>query len=80
MISSKGREYLDINRAGDYHIYPEHLRNIPIPELENNEKEAVEEIVKEIIRINKTRAEDTADLFEKLDVLVERAYRRMENG
>lgn len=80
MISSKGREYLDINRAGDYHIYPEHLRSIPIPELDKTEKEAVEAIVKEIIRINKTQTESTADLEDNLNDLVERAYRRMENG
>lgn len=38
-------------RSGDYHIYPEHLRNIPIPLVSTEIQEKVSDIVEELLQL-----------------------------
>ena len=38
-------------RSGDYHIYPEHLRNIPIPLVSTETQEKVSNVVEELLQL-----------------------------
>ncbi len=76
LLNSKlGEKLISQERGSDYHIYPEHLRNIPIiiPEKEQNDR--IEELVDLIIE-KKSKNEDTSSSEEELNKEFERLYER----
>ena len=60
-------------RGGDYHIYPEHLRALPIPPADKDKQHAVACLVKEVIEA-KNHDEDCTDSLQALDRLVYALY------
>lgn len=60
-------------RGGDYHIYPEHLRALPIPPADADKQHAVARLVKEVIEA-KSHEEDCTDSLQALDRLVYELY------
>ena len=60
-------------RGGDYHIYPEHLRALPIPPADADKQHAVACLVKEVIEA-KSHEEDCTDSLQALDRLVYELY------
>ena len=71
--SSMADQLLADQRGGDYHIYPEHIRNIPIPVPQREKQDAIGKIAKEILH----RREKNADYFEleeRLNGLVAALY------
>lgn len=71
--SSMADQLLADQRGGDYHIYPEHIRNLPIPVPEKNIQESIGNIAKEILRCRETNA-DYSELEEQLNRLVAALY------
>jgi adenine-specific DNA-methyltransferase len=60
-------------RAGDYHIYPEHIRNIPIPHLLIKKQKPFILLVKKILNL-KSEGKDTIDIEQEIDNLVYKLY------
>ncbi|MBI9073719.1 MAG: N-6 DNA methylase [Melioribacteraceae bacterium] len=60
-------------RAGDYHIYPEHIRNIPIPHLLIKKQKPFIVLVKKILDL-KSEGKDTTALEQQIDNLVYKLY------
>lgn len=71
--SSMADKLLADQRGGDYHIYPEHIRNLPIPVPEKNIQESIGNIAKEILRRRETNS-DYSELEVKLNGLVAALY------
>ena len=71
--SSMADELLADQRGGDYHIYPEHIRNLPIPLPEKEIQKNIGNIAKEILQRRKVNA-DYSDLQEELDKMVASLY------
>ena len=71
--SSIADELLADQRGGDYHIYPEHIRNLPIPLPEKEVQKNIGNIAKEILQRRKVNA-DYSDLQEELDKMVASLY------
>ena len=71
--SSMADQLLADQRGGDYHIYPEHIRNLPIPVPEKNIQESIGNIAKKILRRRETNA-DYSELEEQLNRLVAALY------
>ena len=71
--SSMADQLLADQRGGDYHIYPEHIRNLPIPVPEKNIQDSIGNIAKEILRCRETNG-DYSDLEEQLNRLVAALY------
>lgn len=71
--SSMADQLLTDQRGGDYHIYPEHIRNIPIPVPRKEEQDAIGGIAKEILHRRKTNS-DYSELEERLNELVAALY------
>lgn len=70
MNSAYASELLRDQRAGDYHIYPEHIRNIPIPS-------ATPEEQTEIVRLVDTALEGkTEDILKEIDIKVQKLYEK----
>jgi hypothetical protein len=62
-------------RGGDYHIYPEHLRNIPIPLVSPKKQQPVIVLVDKILAAKKTKPKsDTSVLERRIDKLVYKLY------
>lgn len=62
-------------RGGDYHIYPEHIRNIPIPTVNKEEQLPIIELVNSILAAK--RENPTADTIEQereIDKIVYQLY------
>jgi adenine-specific DNA-methyltransferase len=58
-------------RGGDYHIYPEHVRNIPIPSATLAQQKTIIVLVDEILAAKKENPEaDTSVLEKQIDDLV----------
>lgn len=70
--SSMADQLLTDQRGGDYHIYPEHIRNLPIPVPQREIQNAIGEIAKQIL-IRETNT-DYSELEEQLNNLVEALY------
>ncbi len=71
--SSKADQLLADQRGGDYHIYPEHIRNIPIPLPDQQTQDAIGDLAKEVL----TRRADNlnyTDLAQQINALVEQLY------
>ncbi len=55
-------------RGGDYHIYPEHVRNIPIPTASTEDQQKIIALVDEILAAKKSNpAADTSALEAEID-------------
>lgn len=62
-------------RGGDYHIYPEHIRNIPIPFAPNEMQNKIGNIAKDILNLKKSNpSADTSALESEIDRLVYQLY------
>ncbi len=62
-------------RGGDYHIYPEHIRNIPIPLTTKEQQEEIVTLVDKILAAKKADLSmDTTKLERQIDMLVYKLY------
>ena len=62
-------------RGGDYHIYPEHIRNIPIPSVTLEQQEPIIALVDKILATKKANPQaDTSAEEHKIDLLVYHLY------
>lgn len=62
-------------RGGDYHIVPEHIRNIPIPNATQEQQGAIIEIVDDILKAKKEDvSSDTSVLEKRIDIWVYYLY------
>lgn len=71
--SSMADQLLADQRGGDYHIYPEHIRNLPIPVPGKDVQESIGNIAKEILHLRETNT-DYSELEVHLNGLVEALY------
>ena len=71
--SSLADQLLADQRGGDYHIYPEHIRNLPVPVPSKEVQHSIGNIAKEILFRRETNA-DYSDLEVKLNGLVATLY------
>lgn len=75
MNSKKAAELLTAIRAGDYHIYPEHIRNIPIPNAAADDKNKISGLVKRIIELKKEGCTlGISELEDEINFLVDGLY------
>ena len=62
-------------RGGDYHIYPEHIRNIPIPSANSTQQQLIISLVNQILEAKASdSSSDTSDLEQKIDRIVYHLY------
>ena len=62
-------------RGGDYHIYPEHIRNIPIPNATSEQQRYIASLVDRILAAKKENPQaDTSALEAEIDQLVYQLY------
>ena len=62
-------------RGGDYHIYPEHIRNIPIPSATKEQQQPIIELVDKILAAKKENpTADTIAWEQEIDRLVYELY------
>lgn len=74
ILNSKYAIVLLANQRGDdYHIYPEHLRNMPIAPASIEQQEVLRALVKEIVQKKKDGL-DTSALENRIDFLVYHLY------
>ena len=71
--STMADQLLADQRGGDYHIYPEHIRNLPIPVPGKDVQESIGNIAKKILRHRETNA-DYSELEVQLNGLVTTLY------
>ena len=71
--SSMADQLLADQRGGDYHIYPEHIRNLPIPVPQREVQDAIGIIAKDILHCRITNT-DYSELEEQLNRLVAALY------
>ena len=76
ILNSKYAAQLLTNiRGGDYHIVPEHIRNIPIASASEEVQNMVAEIVKNIIAFKQNNSNhDTTELENRIDKIVYQIY------
>ena len=76
IMNSKYASVLLTNlRGGDYHIYPEHIRNIPIPSASSTRQQQIIKIVDQILEAKATdSSSDTLDLEQEIDSIVYHLY------
>jgi len=76
ILNSKYASVLLSNlRGGDYHIYPEHLRNMPIPLLSKEQQQPLIALVNQILSAKKENpVADTRKLEREIDGLVYGLY------
>jgi len=76
VLNSKYASVLLSNlRGGDYHIYPEHLRNLPIPLIKIDNQKPIINIVERILSAkNENPAADTSALETEIDRVVYELY------
>ena len=75
ILNSKYASVLLSNlRGGDYHIYPEHLRNLPIPIVKDKQEELIT-LVEKILNSKKQNPKsDTTEIENEIDKLVYELY------
>lgn len=74
LLNSRYADKLLANlRGDDYHIYPEHIRNIPIPKASEKIQEEIGGKVLEIMKLKRDKI-DTSSLENKIDFLVYHLY------
>ena len=71
--SSMADQLLADQRGGDYHIYPEHIRNLPFPVPQRETQDAIGKIAKEILHRRETNT-DYSELEEQINRLVAVLY------
>ena len=75
IMNSKCMDYiLALLRGDDYHIYPEHVRNIPIPSAKKEEQSIIIDKVNNILEKKKIPLSDTSALESEIDRLVYQLY------
>ncbi len=76
ILNSKYASILLANlRGGDYHIYPEHIRNIPIPSATKEKQQPIIDLVDQILITKKKNAHaDTSLVEEQIDQLIYKLY------
>ena len=76
VMNSKYASVLLTNlRGGDYHIYPEHIRNIPIPSASSVQQQQIIKTVEQILEAKAfDSSSDTSDLEQKIDRIVYHLY------
>lgn len=75
MNSSYANTLLCDLRGGDYHIYPEHIRNIPITPATKEQQQPIIDLVDTILSAKRADANtDTSQEERKIDILVYRLY------
>ena len=75
MASKFGRELLTLQRAGDYHIVPEHIRNIPIAQATEEEQKAIVQLVDLVLaKKRESPLADISALESEIDHLVYQLY------
>ena len=76
VMNSKYASVLLTNlRGGDYHIYPEHIRNIPIPSATLEQQEPIIALVDKILAAKKANGmADTSELEQEINKLVYSLY------
>ncbi|MBR5603277.1 MAG: Eco57I restriction-modification methylase domain-containing protein [Bacteroidales bacterium] len=76
ILNSKYAAQLLTNiRGGDYHIVPEHIRNIPIPSASEEIQNTVAKIVENIITLKQNNSNhDTSELENRIDKIVYQIY------
>ena len=75
LASKLGRELLTLQRAGDYHIVPEHIRNIPIAYATQIQQDEIVAKVDAILKSKHTNpSADTSALESEIDRLVYQLY------
>ena len=75
MASKLGNELLKVQRAGDYHIVPEHIRNIPIAYATQEQQRAIINLVDIILSTKKDNPQtDTSALEYEIDQQVYALY------
>lgn len=72
--SSIADKLLADQRGGDYHIYPEHLRNLPIASASAEVQRRIGELAK-IVLERKARGEATKSIEDEIDIAVCNLYR-----
>lgn len=60
-------------RGDDYHIYPEHIRNFPIPLASEAVQKEIKELVNQVL-VGKEAGLDTSDIERKIDIYVYNIY------
>jgi hypothetical protein len=80
ILNSKYASVLLSNiRGGDYHIYPEHLRNFPIPLVSHNQQQQIITLVDQIlVSKNENPKKDTLELENAIDKIVFSLYEVIE--
>ena len=71
--SSIANKLLADQRGGDYHIYPEHLRNLPIAPASAEEKKHLGDLAKSVLE-RKARGEDTKSIEDEINLAVRKLY------
>lgn len=76
IMNSKYASVLLTNlRGGDYHIYPEHIRNIPIPTVTVEQQSVIIALVEKILNTKRINpAADTSMIESEIDAEVYRLY------
>ena len=72
--SSYAAQLLSTLRGDDYHIYPEHIRNIPIPPASSTVKTRIKHLVHQIIDYKQSDKDCTASETE-LDEIILKLYK-----
>ncbi len=73
--SSTAALLLADQRGGDYHIYPEHIRNIPIPAVSQEQQAPIVTLVKSILTIKSANPKaDISEQQREIDSLVSQLY------
>lgn len=70
MNSAYAAELLRDQRSGDYHIYPEHIRNIPIPNATDEEQQEIVDLVEKVLQ------DKTDTLMDEIDQKVQLLYEK----
>lgn len=72
--SSTADKLLADQRGGDYHIYPEHLRNLPIAPASAEEQKHLGDLAKSVLE-RKARGEDTKSIEDEINLAVRKLYK-----
>lgn len=72
--SSMAEQLLADQRGGDYHIYPEHIRNLPIPIVSKEKQEEIGDLAQTILAKIK-KGEQTGKERQYIDALVQKLYK-----
>ena len=76
VMNSKYASVLLTNlRGGDYHIYPEHIRNIPIPSANKKQQQPIIDFVDKILAAKKEDPlANTSEMEQEIDLMIYKLY------